>query len=372
MDFRVNFHLLQNKEIDELYVNTGIRAFSFGLISIFIPLFLLNQGYDLRSVFIFFALYSVFHIIAMFFSAIISSKFGFKHAIIFSQPFLIAFFVSLYLLESFPIPLVLISFFLGFNSGMFWLAFYSDFAENSDVGKKGKEVAVGAMITSILSAVAPVIGGLIIVYLDFNYLLIFVALIILVSIIPLLLTKDKKDPVDFSFKKIFANRNKRHFLGYLGYGFYARGFALFWPLILFSILESYVTLGLITTCLLFFSLIAIVAFGSFFDKMKKNFIAGSIFIGGIIWIVRLFVSTTIVAFFVDSIYGLVKPSSEISVDAVTYSNAGDNAINYILYRELTIHGGILICLLTVIIFPVLQIGLIFAAIGSFLMIFLLK
>jgi len=269
MDFHKSFFVLQNKEVDELYINLGVRAFSFGLISIFIPLFLINLGYSLFEVFLFFAFTSVFHILSLLPSAYLSSKIGFKHTIIVSQPFLITFFVLLYFLEFFPIPIILIAFFSGVYSGVFWLAFHSAFAENSDDGVQGKEVAFGAIITSIFSATAPVIGGLVIVFLDFSYLLVFVTLLILASIIPLLLTKDKKDTVDFSVRKIFANRNKHHSLGYLGYGFYARGFALFWPLILFSILGSYITLGLITTVLLVFSLIATIVFGSFFDKKKK-------------------------------------------------------------------------------------------------------
>ena len=100
--------------------------------------------------------------------------------------------------------------------------------------------------------------------------------------------------------------------------------------------------------------------------------AGSIFIGGVLQIIRLVVSTTIVAFIVDSVYGFIKPSAEISVDATSYSNAGENAVDYILYRESTIHAGILICMGVVLIFPSIQLGIAFAALGSFMMIFFLK
>jgi len=372
MDSHRHFHLLQNKEVDELYISLGLRAFSLGLVSIFIPLFLLNLGYSLVAVFIFFLCTSIFHVVALIPSAYLSSKIGFKHVIMLSQPFLIVSFVLLYFLEFVFVPLVLISFFLGIYGGLFWLAFHSDFAENSEKGHQGKEVATGSIITSILSAVAPIIGGLVIVYLNFSYLLLVVALIILASVIPLFLTKDKKEPVDFSIRKIFANRNKHHLVGYLGYGFYTRGFTLFWPVILFSILGSYVALGLITTFLLIFSLIATVVFGSFFDKKKKNFIAGSIFVGGVLWIVRLLVSTTIFAFIIDSIHGLVKPSGEVSLDAVSYEVAGENAVDYMIYRETIIHLGVILTMLIVIVFPILSLGLILAAIGSFMMILLLK
>ena len=79
MDAHKHFHMLQNKEVDELYVNLGLRAFSFGLISIFIPLFLLNLGYSLFEVFVFFTFNSVFHILALYFATYLSSKIGLKH-----------------------------------------------------------------------------------------------------------------------------------------------------------------------------------------------------------------------------------------------------------------------------------------------------
>jgi MFS family permease len=372
MDAHKHFHLLQNKEIDELYINLGLRAFSFGLISIFIPLFLLNLGYPLFDVFLFFTASSFCHILSLIPAAYLSSKIGLKHTIIFAQPLIILYFILLFLLESIPIPIFIIGCVGGVYSGIFWLAFHSDFAENSDDGSKGKEVALGSVITTLLSAAAPVIGGLIIVYTNFSYLLGFVVVIILASVVPLLLTKDKKESVDFSINKIFAKRNKHHSAGYYGYGLYARGFTLFWPLILFSIVGSYVTLGLITTTLLVFSFIATIVFGSFFDKNKKNFISGSIFVGGVLWIIRLLVSTTIFAFIIDAIHGLVKPSSEISVDATTYSNAGENAVDYIIYREVMVHLGIMTCMLISLATLSLQLGLVIAAIGSFLMILLLK
>ena len=47
MDVQKHLHILKNKEIDELYVNIGLRAFALALVSVFIPIFLLDLGFNL-------------------------------------------------------------------------------------------------------------------------------------------------------------------------------------------------------------------------------------------------------------------------------------------------------------------------------------
>ncbi len=42
MDAHKHMHILHNKEIDELFFHIGIRSFVFALVSVFIPIFLLN------------------------------------------------------------------------------------------------------------------------------------------------------------------------------------------------------------------------------------------------------------------------------------------------------------------------------------------
>jgi len=46
-------HFLKNRELNELYATMAIKSFSISLIGIFIPIYLLNLGYTLQSVFSF-------------------------------------------------------------------------------------------------------------------------------------------------------------------------------------------------------------------------------------------------------------------------------------------------------------------------------
>ncbi|MFA5764117.1 MAG: MFS transporter [archaeon] len=374
MDVQKHLHILKNKEIDELYINIGLRSFALALVSVFIPIFLLDLGFNLIDIFMVYLLLSVFHILFTFVSSYLSSKVGFKHTMILSQPFLIAFFIILFSLDAYHLPLILLSLSYGIFSGLFWPAFHGDFAKFSDIGSKGSQVAFGNIIASLLSIMAPIIGGVIVAFFSFQYVFLFAIALLIVSVIPLFLTKDNKEPVSFSIKNIFKYKSLKHTFGYLGYGFSARGFGVVWPIFLFvSILnESYIELGLLTAFLFFFSFISTIIIGKKFDKHNKNFIEAILGFSGFIWLFKLFVVFPIFAYLADLLHGLTKPAHEITVDGVTYENAMPNIVDYIIYRELFIHLGIILYLAVLIFVPSLMLGLFLASIGSFMMILLQK
>jgi MFS family permease len=374
MDSHKHFHMLHNKEIDEFFFNMGVRSFVFALVSVFIPIFLLDLGFSLVDIFLVYLVMSIVHICAAFASAFVSSKIGFKHTIIISQPFLIAFFLVLFSMELYSLPLILIPITYGLYSGLFWAAFHSDFAKFSDDGKQGSEVAFRNIIASLLSIVAPVAGGVIVAFFSFGHMFIFVIFLIIISVFPLFLTKDSKADINFSLKNIFSKRRIDHTLGYFGYGLLARGFGVIWPIFLFTLIldKNYLGLGALTSLFFFFSFISTLVIGKKFDKHNKGFIRKIFGFSGLVWLAKLFVLVPVFAYVADSLHGLTKPANEITVDAVTYEHAKPNVLEYILYRETMIHIGIILAMAILVVIPNLFLGLVIASIGSFFMIFLQK
>ena len=92
-------HFLRNRELNELYASIAIRSFALSMINIFIPIYLLNLDYSLKQVLIFFVFLTGTHAVTSIHAGKISSKFGFKHAILFSVPLLLIFYLMLYSLE---------------------------------------------------------------------------------------------------------------------------------------------------------------------------------------------------------------------------------------------------------------------------------
>ncbi|MDA1038362.1 MAG: hypothetical protein O2877_01585 [bacterium] len=91
---------LKNKELDELFASMSLRSFAVSIIGIFIPIYLLQIGFSLVQVFLFFALLSIVHSISSLASIKVACKYGFKHSILFNTPLLIVFFLLLSVLET--------------------------------------------------------------------------------------------------------------------------------------------------------------------------------------------------------------------------------------------------------------------------------
>src|SRR3989344_8337303 len=134
------FHFFKDRELNELYVSISIRSFALSLIGVFVPIYFYLIGYSLTSIFFFYMLLSLFHIVFSIPIAKISSKFGIKHLIGLSVPFLIIFFFLLYSIETFNWPLPILSVFAGLSTAMFWLPYHIDFAKFSDRKNRGKEI----------------------------------------------------------------------------------------------------------------------------------------------------------------------------------------------------------------------------------------
>ena len=104
-----HFHFLRNRELNELYTSIAIRAFAISLIGIFIPIFLYQLNYSFSQIFLFFGLIALFNLIFLFPSAKFASKYGLKHGMLLSIPFLIVFFLLLFSLDDFNWPLTFIA-----------------------------------------------------------------------------------------------------------------------------------------------------------------------------------------------------------------------------------------------------------------------
>src|SRR3990172_1971196 len=141
------FSFFKNRELNELYVSLAIRAFSLSLIGVFFPIYLYKIGYPLFS-----------------------SKYGIKHSILISIPFLIGFFFLLYSIGTYNVPLILLALFDGISTAMFWVPYHIDFAKFSSKKNRGKQIGVAAITASVISVLGPIAGAGILVFAGFKVL----------------------------------------------------------------------------------------------------------------------------------------------------------------------------------------------------------
>ena len=347
------FHFFRNRELNEMYVSISMRSFALSLIGVFVPIYFYLIGYSLTSIFFFYIMHSVVHIAFSIPIAKASSKFGIKHSMLLSIPFLITFFFLLHSIQIFNWPLPLLALFAGLSTSLFWVPYHIDFAKFSDKKNRGKEIGFSGIISSLFSSLGPIAGAVFLTLFGFKALFLVVSLILFISIVPLFFSEEVHEPVPFSTKDFFKGQKMKDVFGFLGHGIEGNLNAIVWPMFLFIFLfgEKYTSLGIVSSLTLFMAFISTIFVSRLSDIYRKTVMKVGTVFNAVVWVVRSFVITPLQAFIVDSVYGASHIMMHVPFDAINYDKARkEKLVKIILEREIYHHVGVIILFIVLIIF----------------------
>lgn len=363
--------LLFNKKLDkieELYIHISIRSFALSMISIFVPIYLLKLDYTLTSVFIFYAILNGTHALFILPAAKMSSKIGYKYAIFLSVPFLITFYLLLYTLESYHWSLYLLAIIFGVNQSLFWIGYHTNLSKFTNKKYRGEEISFANIFKSIFHTIGPLVGGLILVFIGFKFLFVLVSLFLFISTIPLFLSKDIHEPINFSVKQILTNQRIKDYFSFIGHGIETGLGTIIWPIyIFFSILNNFTVLGLVVSFSSLFSLIITLIIGRFSDMRRRLVLRIGALLNVVIWGIKTFIRTTLQVFIIDAFHGMARTAISIPFDALTYDKANKNKlVEFIIFREIFIQLGRVVLFIGMVFTADLITGFIFGSGVSFL------
>ncbi len=346
------FHFFKNRELNEMYVSLSIRSFALSLIGIFIPIFFYLKGYSLIAIFFFFIIQSVVHITFSVPAAEISSRFGIKHSMLLSVPFLIVFFFLLYSLDKFAWPLPVLAIFAGISTALFWIPYHIDFAKFTDSKNRGKQIGFSGIIASLFSVAGPVFGAVLLTFIGFKMLFMIVSLLLFVSVVPLFMSQEVHQPIGFSLRGFFKGQKAKDVLSFLGHGMENKMSTIVWPLFVFIVIfgEKYTSLGILSSLTLGAAFISTIFIGKFSDLRRTAVLKTGSVLNAIVWVVRSFIVTPIQVFVTDVFYGISNTTMHIPFDAINYDKADERkeVAKLILEREIYHHVGVIILFLLLI------------------------
>lgn len=315
----------RSQQIRELYLSTIILQFAASSVMIFEPIYLWRSGFSMQRIILFYgAIYVVYFAILPFGGKFIRAR-GYEHGIMYSTPFLILYYLSLFAIPYSPVFVGTAVVSYALQKMFYWPGYHADFARFGMANQTGRELSVLVLLASISAIAGPAVGGLVLVTLGYPALFVVVSLLILLSNVPLLLTPEVFTPRPFSYedawKRLWKPENRRKFVSLLGFG---EEFIVMivWPIFMYTVVEEFFNLGAIVSLATFATLLVALAVGKLTDtKARKRIMRLGVVYTALSWLMRLVSGGLGGVFLADTLYRSSRTAIGIPLIASTYDSA---------------------------------------------------
>jgi MFS family permease len=338
-------------QVKELYSSTLILNFAIASVAIFEPIFLYLTFLDkyglsrtLQLIMLFYLGVYTIYFFLMPLGAKFASRFGYETSIAVGTIFTAIFYISLFGV-SYDVRLIFVSVVAyALWKVFYWPAYHSDFAHFSVDGEQGRQISNLLALESIVFITGPLIGGFILKFAGFNVLFILAAIIMILSNIPMLLTREKFKPASFSYfdsyKRLFAKKKRKKMFAIFGFGEELLAGTI-WPIFIFIVIDDLLGLGILTSVSIFITTMLFLYIGKMTDKGDGR---GVLRYGTVLyffsWVLRLVSRGVIGVFLLDSYSRIAKQSIVIPMTALTYEKAQDTSVmKTVLFFEMSLVLG---------------------------------
>jgi len=377
-------HFLK-KQSNQFYISIFLRSLAIGMILIFEPIYLysyFNQSLPLTLIFFAF-IHGIYAFLAVL-GAKVMSKIGFDWAMLISSFFFLAYYIFLAFINFSFLFIFLAIIMKALAMALFWPSYHINFTRFSKKDHRGTEVSKKNIAVVLPSILGPTIGGIILFNFNYPFLFASVLIVLLISAIPLFMTKEKNEVYNDGYReawgRIFKKRNLKSTIAFSCTSIEEGVNAYLWPLFMSILSISYLSMGGIVSFSFFISMLFMLYMGKISNTSKK---VKALNIGSLLtslsWIIKFFVVTPFSAFLAHIFYRVCKTSVSIPFQTFFYGKAarrGPGADEFLIYREIIINLirflSLSILALIFLIIPQINIAFIIAALSCLGFVFIGK
>jgi MFS family permease len=378
-NYSFDIHKFFHNKYNDLLTSDALRGFGLGIISIFIPLFLITKGYSLLDILLYEGAY---HIIAVWLHyAIVKYSKVLRLKIIIGISYLFAtiMFLLLFSIEKFQdqkyLFLAALCIINLCSSTFYWIGHHFYFIKATKKKDEGEKLSLLVGIPVIMSVISPLVGAFIITHHGYNLAFFVTLLFLFFAGVLMLLSPELDVKPKISREEIILGKSKAENSSYFFEGIVYTTMNIVWPLLLFFSAITIPTIGIVFFVgNVLYAILSYIA-GKLTDKNK---IMGMVTIGttvhGSSVIARVFAKTINMIVGLQAISGMFSALWTIPIHTIFYKSSHEHTSNRILNREFYMQSGkiVYITILAIIFLffgaiPSLIGGLIIGGISEFLM-----
>lgn len=368
-----NFHLPHyfttkvKREVEHLYASSAIGNLAQAMITLFEPIFLYHVvGLSVVEVLLFMAVVYAFYIVFIPWGAKIANRNGYAHAIFYSIPFQILFWLALLGAQHSVWFLYAAPILFAIQKTLFWPAWHATLARYADGRQVAREFSFMYAIISVMQILGPMMGGFLALFLGSSSIFIIGSIIYACSAIPLLWTAEEFTPKNYKFSETWKlyKQYPAKFFGYMGFGEELIVMTA-WPIFIFLLIRNYQDIGSLVTVATLVATGLALLIGLYSDGHSKRKVLriGNYFYV-LSWLARIPVVSPFGAFAADGFSRTAKSMVFIPMTALTYERAeSTHILPYIVGFEQALSVGKFLAAVIA--------AIAFALTGSFIVLFVI-
>lgn len=288
-------------EMAVLYVSKNMRVFATKLTSTFSLIYIYKFTHSIWIIPICILIYYIAKFTGSIITLFYISKNGPKHGMLLAN---ILFIPALVLMASMGIfgremglVIALISaVFKGISTSVENISYNVDFSKAKTAKKVGKQLGISYILEHISSSITPAVGGFLAIFFGVEKLFVVSSVILVLTTIPLLTTKERVKPVRKISFRGFPWQNYKHLLvicyscGMAWNSLYIWSF--FAPVFLLKGINAYGSAGVLSSISSIAALVSAFIYGKVIDKNKERGLLkiGAVFMG-LVFSLRIFISS---------------------------------------------------------------------------------
>jgi len=319
-----------SQEMREMYLSSAIRNFAVGAVGIFVPIYLFTLGFAIREILLFYLAVSVSYLLLLPLSGKLCRRHGYEHTILYSSPFLILYYLSLFAIPHHQAFIAAAAVMLAVQKALYWPGFHANFAAWSRSDEGGREVSNRTAINALAASFAPAIGGLVIAAWGFGALFIAVTVLVLLSNVPLLRTPELRADRPFSYRvalsRLIERGNRRQLLTFIGFGEEFITLVL-WPIFIAIMIPSLFSLGAIIALSRLINVIVTLYVGRLTDEDRpRQVLYSGTFYTVMSWLVRPLITGGLGVFLIDAFYRISRNMTMVPLLAIHNEDARNHDV----------------------------------------------
>lgn len=377
-----------SRDIISLQSNRLLIQIGSSTIGLFIPIFFFEEfGESIALVLLFYAVQWGVYLFTVVWGAKLLTRFGSRKLLLIALPFLALSWIAVIYKEQIGgiwgmiIVFTVLQYFFRL---FYWLPYHIDVAVFTDRSQRGKQLSSIDSLSTIIMAVMPFIGAIIISHAGYDNVFYIAVFFYILSMIPLFYVKDNRETFTFGYfetwKKLFSKENRNILIPFMSFGVQSGVGLVIWPIFVFTVVTGdYVTVGFIALVTVVGAVILKLVIGDLADRWsKRKLLHLTSFLNTTGWVAKIFVETGFQIFIADTYHNFGKNANRIAFDVVAYEQAADNGSyidEYTVLKEISLNlGRVILLLVSVVVISLWGISAAFAlaAVSSVFMTFLVR